>query len=156
MNKKTIFGYMGKILRVDLSERKAWKEEVDEATYRKYVGGVALGSKYLYEEVLSDVEWSSPKNRLILMTGPLAGTRVSGSGSFCAISKGPMTNMGASTQANGFLGAFLRFSGFDGVIIQGCASDPTYLFVHDDQVEFKDAGPLMGKGTLETEAAIKN
>ncbi|UCG67192.1 MAG: hypothetical protein JSW12_09480 [Deltaproteobacteria bacterium] len=155
MNKKTIFGYMGQILRVDLSERKTWKEELDEATYRKYVGGVALGSKYLYEEVLPGVEWSSPKNRLILMTGPLAGTRVSGSGSFCAISKGPMTNMGASTQANGFLGAFLRFSGFDGIIIQGCASDPTYLFVHDDQVEFKDASHLMGKGTLETEGAIK-
>jgi aldehyde:ferredoxin oxidoreductase len=155
MNNKTIFGYMGKILRVDLSERKTWVEELDEATYRKYVGGVTLGSKYLYEEVSPDVEWSSPKNRLILMTGPLAGTRVPGSGSFCAISKGPMTNMGASTQANGFLGAFLRFSGFDGVIIQGCASDPTYLFIHDDQVEFKDAGYLMGKGTLETEVAIK-
>jgi len=74
MNKKTIFGYMGQILRVDLSERKAWKEEVDEATYRKFVGGVTLGSKYLYEEVLPGVEWSSPENRLILMTGPLAGT----------------------------------------------------------------------------------
>ena len=155
MNKKPIFGYMGKILRVDLSERKTWKEELDEATYRKYVGGVALGSKYLYEEVLPDMEWSSPKNRLILMTGPFTGTRVSGSGSFCVISKGPMTNMGASSQANGFLGAFLRFSGFDGIIIEGCASDPVYLFVHDDQVEFKDASHLMGKGTLETEGAIK-
>ncbi len=155
MSKKTIFGYMGKILRVDLSERKTWAEELDEATYRKYVGGVTLGSKYLYEEVSPDVEWSSPENRLILMTGPLAGTRVPGSGSFCTVSKGPMTNMGTSTQANGFLGAFMRFSGFDGVIIQGYASDPTYLFIHDDQVEFKDAGHLMGKGTLETEVAIK-
>ena len=43
------------------------------------------------------------------MTGPLAGTGVSGSGAFCAFSKGPMTNMAASTQANGFFGAFLRF-----------------------------------------------
>jgi aldehyde:ferredoxin oxidoreductase len=156
MNKKTIFGYMGKILRVDLSEKKTWVDELDESTYRKYVGGVTLGSKYLYEEVSPDVEWSSPNNRLILMTGPLAGTRVAGSGSFCALSKGPMTNMGTSTQANGFFGAFLRFSGFDGVIIQGCASDLTYLFIHDDQVEFKDAGHLAGKGTLETESAIKN
>jgi aldehyde:ferredoxin oxidoreductase len=42
---------MGKILRVDLTEKKAWKEELDEATYKKYVGGVALGAKCLYEEV---------------------------------------------------------------------------------------------------------
>ena len=155
MNNKTIFGYMGQILRVDLTNKKAWKEELDEATCRKYVGGVTLGSKYLYEEVLPGVEWSSPENRLILMTGPFAGTRMAGSGSFCVVSKGPMTNMGASTQANGFLGAFLRFSGFDGIIIQGCAPDPTYLYIHDEQVEFKDAGHLMGRGTLETEEAIK-
>ncbi len=109
MNNKTIFGCMGKILRVDLSGKKTWIEELDEATFRKYVGGVTLGSKYLYEEVSPDVEWSSPENRLIFMTGPLAGTRVAGSGSFCVISKGPMTNMGGSTQANGFLGAFLWF-----------------------------------------------
>jgi len=155
MNRKTIFGYMGQILRVDLTEKRAWKEQLDEATYKKYVGGVSIGAKYLCEEVPPGVEWSSPENRLIFMIGPLAGTRVSGSGTFCALSKGPMTNMAASTQANGFFGAFLRFSGFDGLMIQGRASGPTYLFIHDDQVEFKDATHLMGKGTLETEGSIK-
>ena len=114
MREKTLFGYMGRILRVDLSEKKAWSEKLDEEVYRKYIGGVSLGAKYLCEEVPPHVEWSSPENRLILMSGPLAGTKVSGSGSFCALAKGPMTNMAASTQANGFFGAFLRFSGFDG------------------------------------------
>jgi len=89
------------------------------------------------------------------MTGPLAGTRVSGSGTFCALGKGPMTNMAASTQANGFFGAFLRFSGFDGLVIQGRSSSPTFLFIHDGKVEFRDATHLMGKGTLETEEVIK-
>ncbi len=155
MSDKTIFGYMGQILRVDLSERKGWSEELDEGTCRNYIGGVSLGGKYLYEEVPSGVEWSSAENRLILMTGPFAGTRVSGSGTFCALSKGPMTNMAGSTQANGFFGAFLRFSGFDGLIIQGCASSPIYLYIHEAGVEFRDAAHLMGKGTSETEEAIK-
>ena len=155
MGRKTIYGYMGQILRVDLTTKKAWKEELDEADCRKYVGGVSLGAKYLYEEVPAGVEWSSPENRLMLMTGPLAGTRISGSGTFCALSKGPMTNMAAASQANGFFGAFLRFSGFDALIIQGRASEPTYLFIHDDQVEFRDAGQLTGMGTLETADAIK-
>jgi aldehyde:ferredoxin oxidoreductase len=66
-----------------------------------------------------------------------------------------MTNMAASTQANGFFGAFLRFSGFDGLVLQGRASKPTYLFIHDGQVEFKDAIHLKGKGTLDTEKALK-
>ena len=42
MSRKTIFGCMGQTLRVDLTEKKAWKEELDEATYKKYIGGVAL------------------------------------------------------------------------------------------------------------------
>jgi aldehyde:ferredoxin oxidoreductase len=114
MSKKEVYGYMGKILKVDLSGKKSWTQELDEEACEKYVGGVALGAKYLIEEVPPGVQWSSPENRLILMTGPFAGTRISGSGTFCALSKGPMTNMAASTQANGFFGAFLRFSGYDG------------------------------------------
>jgi aldehyde:ferredoxin oxidoreductase len=155
MAEKTLFGFMGQILRVDLSEKKAWNEKPDEEIYRKYIGGVSLGAKYLCEEVPPQVRWSSPENRLILMSGPLAGTKVSGSGTFCALTKGPMTNMASSTQANGFFGAFLRFSGFDGIIIQGRASKPTYLYIHDEEVEFRDASPLMGKDTLETEETIR-
>ncbi len=146
---------MGQILRVDLSEKRSWNEELDEETFQKYVGGVCLGAKYLSEEVPQGVEWSSPENRLILVTGPLAGTRVSGSGTFCAVGKGPMTNMATSSQANGFFGAFLRFSGFDGLIIQGRASSPTLLLIHNSKVEFRDASHLVGKDTLETEDAIK-
>ena len=63
--------------------------------------------------------------------------------------------MAASTQANGFFGAFLRFSGYDGLVIQGQASNLTYLYIHETGVEFNDANHLMGKGTLETQAAIK-
>ncbi len=155
MGEKTLFGFMGQILRVDLSEKKAWNEKLDEEVYRKYIGGVSLGAKYLCEDVPPHVEWSSPENRLILMSGPLAGTKVSGSGTFCALAKGPMTNMAASTQANGFFGAFLRFSGFDGLIIQGRASKPTYLYIHDAEIEFRDASHLMGNDTLETEESIR-
>jgi aldehyde:ferredoxin oxidoreductase len=155
MGEKTLFGFMGQILRVDLSEKKAWNEKLDEEVYRKYIGGISLGAKYLCEEVPPHVEWSSPENRLILMSGPLAGTKVSGSGTFCALAKGPMTNMAASTQANGFFGAFLRFSGFDGLIVQGRASNPTYLNIHDSEIEFRDASHLMGKDTLETEESIR-
>jgi aldehyde:ferredoxin oxidoreductase len=155
MSKKEVYGYMGKILKVDLSGKKSWTQELDEEACEKYVGGVALGAKYLIEEVPPGVQWSSPENRLILMTGPFAGTRISGSGTFCALSKGPMTNMAASTQANGFFGAFLRFSGYDGVIIQGKASNLIYLYIHETGVEFHDASHLMGKGTLETQESIK-
>jgi len=134
-----IYGYVGKILRVNLSDRKSDVEALPEKVYEKYLGGVSLGAKLLLEEVQPGTNWFSPENRMILTTGPLSGTRVSGSGTFCALSKGPMTEMGGATQANGFLGAYLRFSGYDGLLIQGKASSPVYLYIHENGVKFKDA-----------------
>ena len=66
-------GYVGKILRVDLSKGKMATEDLDETTLKKWVGGVGLGAKYLYDEVPPSVKWSDPENRLIWTTGPLDG-----------------------------------------------------------------------------------
>jgi aldehyde:ferredoxin oxidoreductase len=101
-----IAGYVGKILRVDLSAGKTCSEDLDEATLIKWVGGVGLGAKYLYDEVPPGVEWADPENRLIWTTGPLAGSGVFGAGTFNVVTKGPMTNLAGSSQANGFLGAY--------------------------------------------------
>ncbi len=65
MGEKSLFGFMGQIIRIDLSEKKAWSEILDEEVYWKYVGGVSPGAKYLCEEVPPHVEWSLPENRLI-------------------------------------------------------------------------------------------
>ena len=106
------FGYTGKILRVDLTTGVISTEETEEKLVQFFVGGSGLGAKYLYDEVKPGTEWDSPDNRLIIMTGPLAGTRVSGSAAFSVVSKGPMTNLAGTSQANGKFGAFLKFSGF--------------------------------------------
>ena len=155
MEIKTLGGYMGKILRVDLSSGCISEESLDNETLHKYVGGTGLGSKYLYEEVPPGVEWSDAENRLMFFPGPLAGTKVSGSGTFSIVGKGPMTNFAGTTQANGYFGAFLKFAGFDGIVIQGRAKKWLYLFIHEDSAELRDAEALRGKDTWETEETIK-
>ncbi len=152
---RAVGGYVGKILRVDLTGERVSEERLDRETMRKYVGGTALGAKYLYEEVPPGVEWSDPENRIMFFTGPLSGTRVGGSGIFSIISKGPATNMAGTSQANGFFAAFLKFAGFDGIIVQGQAKKWSYLHVHDDTAEIRSAEHLVGKDTWETEDAIK-
>lgn len=149
-----LFGYAGKMLRVDLSTGRLSDEALDEAIVRRWVGGAGLGAHYLYEEVAPALHWSDAANRLILATGPLAGTRVSGSGTFSVASKGAMTNMAASTQANGFFGAFLKFCGYDGIIIQGAAPDWVYLHVNGEGPSLRDARFLLGKDTWEIEDAV--
>lgn len=148
-------GYPLRILRVDLSSGRTEIEQVDDAIARKYVGGTGLGAKYLYEEVPPGIEWSDPGNRMMFFTGPLAGTKVCGSGTFSLTSKGPMTNMAGASQANGFFGAFLRFSGFDGVVIQGAARSWKRLHIHDGKAELCDAEHLAGKDTWETEDTVR-
>lgn len=148
-------GYAGKILRVDLGSRTVTTESLDGDTLRASLGGNGVGAKYLVDEVPKGVEWNDPENLVMFLAGPLGGTRISGSGTFSIVAKGPMTNMTGSSQANGFFGAYMKFAGYDGVVVTGQADGWVYLYLHDGTAEICDASHLVGKGTRETEDAIK-
>src|ERR1043166_7162964 len=115
-------GIMGRVLRIDLTPETITLESLSPAMARTWIGGVGLGARILYDEVPAGVEWDDPQNRLIIAAGPLAGTKVHGAGTYSAVTKGPMTNLLGATQANGFLGAYLKQNGFDAIILQGRAN----------------------------------
>jgi aldehyde:ferredoxin oxidoreductase len=69
--------------------------------------------------------------------------------------KRPLTNGAVSTQANGFFGAFLKFSRVDAIMVQGAAKKWGYLYIHDGTAELRDAAHLGGKDAWETEELIK-
>ena len=149
-------GYMGRILKVDLTHRQISEEDWEDQALRKYIGGVGLGTKLLYEKVSPDVEWNSPANRMIWASGPFGGTKISGSGTLCVVTKGPMTNQAASSQANGFFGAYLKFSGFDAVVMDGALEKWGYLLIKDGKAELRDASHLLGKDTWEIEDMLRS
>jgi aldehyde:ferredoxin oxidoreductase len=155
MGTGTFPGYMGKILRVDLSRGRITEEPLEKELVEKYLGGSGFGAEYLYREVPPGVAWDNPENRIIMASGPLGGTIVSGTGTFSLVTKGPMTNLAVSTQANGFWGAFLKFAGYDALIIQGQAPRWVYLYIGEGKAELRDASPILGKDTWEVEGAIK-
>ena len=150
-----MYGYAGKILRGDLPTRDIRSEELLEAHAKKFIGGTGLGAKFLYEEVPPGVEWSDPENRMIWATGPLGGTKVSSTGTFSVVFKGPMTNLAGASQASGFFGAYLEFAAFDAIIIHGASPSWVYLYIHDGTAELQDATYLLGKDTWETEDAME-
>jgi aldehyde:ferredoxin oxidoreductase len=155
MTQDTLYGYHGKILRVDLTKSQIKPEKSDKNNLKNYVGGAALGMKYIYDEVPPSVAWNDPANRLYLGAGPLSGSRVAGSGSIAAVFRGPMTDGMASTQANGYFGAFLRFNGFDTLILQGKAPAWSYLYIHDGKAEIKNAIHLVGKNNFEVDKMLR-
>ncbi len=140
-----IGGYLGKMLSVDLSKRETAVEELEQSFIEKWIGGVGFGAKYLYDEVPCGTKWSDPENCLIWSSGPLAGSGVYGAGTFNVVAKGPMTNLAGSAQANGYFGAYLKFSGFDGIIFRGKATSPVYVCIKDGKAEIRDGRGTCGK-----------
>jgi aldehyde:ferredoxin oxidoreductase len=143
-------GWVGKILRVDLTKGE-WKvEELDRKLTSAFIGGRGLGTKILFDEIDPKADPFSPQNKLIMATGPLTGTSASAAGRYMAITKSPLTGGIACSNSGGHFGAELKYAGFDLVIFEGKAKDPVYLYIEDGKVEIRDARALWGKTTHET------
>ena len=149
---KNLGGYMGKILRVDLTNEKITEEKLlKQDVLRMYVGGTGLGIKYIYDEVPPGVGWSDAENRLVWITGPFNGTRAPGAGTYTVATKGPLTNFFVASHSNGYFGLRMKQAGYDGIIIQGKAKRWVYLSVEEGVAKLHDASHLMGKDTWDTE-----
>ncbi|MHB1041331.1 MAG: aldehyde ferredoxin oxidoreductase family protein [Eubacteriales bacterium] len=147
-------GYWGRYLRVDLNTMKVYRESLDdESVLRQCVGGSGIGGKLVYEGVPGATPWDGENNRVAIFSGPLAGGPVSGTGTFSAVFKGPMTNLAGNTQANGFLGAYLKFNGYDGIVIDGKATAWTILVVDGGEARLLSGEEYLGLDTIALEEA---
>jgi len=148
-------GYNGRILRVNLTQGTISTEQLEESFCRKYLGGAGFITYYLMKELKPGVDPLSPDNKLIFMAGPLTGLPFSGSGRNCVGTKSPLTGGIAKSEVGGFWGAEMRRAGWDGIIIEGRAVRPVYLWIRDGEVQIKDAAHLWGKKTLDVQEAIR-
>ncbi len=145
-----MYGYTGKILRINLSTGDVKTEALDKELAKLYIGGRGLAEKMFSNEVDAKVDALSPENKLFIATGPLSGTPTPTGGRYMAITKSPLTGTIASSNSGGRWGAELKFAGFDMIILEGKAEKPVYINIVDDKVEIKDAAHLWGKMTSET------
>ena len=77
-----LFGYTGKMLRVDLSSGSI--TDLPTADYNdRFLGGRGIAAKVYWDEVSPDIGAFDPENRLIFVTGPLAG--ILGLAGFCVV-----------------------------------------------------------------------
>ena len=155
MTDKLPGGYTGKILRIDLTTEKIWVETLTAEECRYYLGAAGIGYKILWDEVPQEVSWDHPDNRLIMGSGPLAGTPVWGTGSLNVVTRGAMTNGAVMTNAQGFFGSNLKYCGYDALVLQGRASRWIYVYINDDQVELRDATHLLGKDTWDVQDILQ-
>ena len=149
------FGYMGKILHVDLTEGKMKVEEPPESFYRTYMGGSGLGLHYLLKMLSPGVDPLSPENVLVLSVGVLTGAPIGGLSRVMANARSPLTGAIGDAEGGGFWPAEFKFAGYDAIVVTGKSPKPVYLWLHDGEAEIRDATHLWGKVTGEAEAMIR-
>ncbi|MFQ5758124.1 MAG: aldehyde ferredoxin oxidoreductase family protein [Candidatus Bathyarchaeia archaeon] len=148
-------GYAGRILHVDLSTGKTETEPLKEELAKKYIGGIGLGIRLLIDHSKPGVDPLSPKNPLILATGPLSGSMGPTAGNGHAfVAKSPESGAVGEAKSHGFFGAEMKRAGYDAVVFKGRAEKPVYVWIDDDTVQLMDAKHLWGKSPAETEDAI--
>ncbi len=148
------YGYAGNILRINLTNNKVWIEPTEKYANR-WIGGRAINTWILLNELNPNVKWSDPENLLTFGVGVLVGTLAPGACRVSVDSKNVFNNGIGSANVGGFFGAELKFAGFDNIIISGRAKNPVYLWICDKNVEIRDAAYIWGKTTWETEKEIR-
>ena len=150
-----LYGYTGKLLRIDLGKGKVSVEETKPEILRKFLGGVGYGVKLLYDELPAGIDPLSPGNKLVFTTGPLTGTRAPGSGFAEVCCKSPLTGIWGESKCGGEWGGTLRKAGYDFLVIEGKAKEPKYIVIDNGKVEIKPADKLKGKTTSQKDKLIK-
>ncbi len=152
---KGLYGWTGQMLRVDLSSGKISKESSEELV-KKFIGGIGLGAKLMWDEISPETHPFDPENKLLLLNGPLTGTLAPTSGRMEVCTKAPGNDPAACTRSGigGSFGPELKYAGYDALIVQGKAEKPVLIVIKDGDVKIKDARNLWGKDTYDTQKEI--
>lgn len=160
-------GYMGRVLKVNLSDGTIKTIPTDMEVAKRYLGGKGYAVKILYDYLKAyekkgvaprDINPFGDENILIFATGPATGVvgfPCSGRYHVMAL-RSPLTGSIASANSGGRWGPFLKFAGYDAIIIEGKSEEPVYLEVIDGSAELRCAKDLWGKNVFETEKILKD
>lgn len=149
-----MFGWTGNILKVDLTGRKT--RITPTAPYTEdFIGGRGIGARLIYDALEPGTDPFDPANPLIFNLGPLTGTAIPGAGRVDVTAKSPLTRLRAKSNFGAYWGPELKYAGYDHLMITGQAEAPVYLWIHNGDIEIRDASHLWGMDTRQTQLAIR-
>jgi aldehyde:ferredoxin oxidoreductase len=142
-----MFGWRGQLLRVNLTSGAIATEPLKQTTIRSCLGGRGLGIHLLAKE-------PSSGNKLIFTTGPLTGTLAPNGGRYTVVTRTMPAGQIAAASISGSFGPELKFAGLDGIVVEGEAAAPVYLWIRDSAAELRPAGHISGKPVSATTDAL--
>ena len=147
-------GWAGKILRVNLTNGKISSEETSK--YQDFIGGMGIGYKVLFDEVPAGTKPYDPENKIVFGAGPLCGSGVpcSSRTNITSLYPGNDKNLVTDSHMGGNFAAFLKYAGWDAIIIEGVSKSPVWLRIENDKVSLEDASFVWGTGIYNTTAQV--
>ena len=144
-------GFAGRILHVNLSEKRAWSVPLDPALAKDYIGGLGMCIRLAADHIPLGMDPLAPESVFVLGAGPLVGTDLPSSSRMYAVAKLPASNTVGWCGAGGYtFGAQLKYAGYDHIIVSGKADTPVFISINDDRVDIRKADALWGMGVDET------
>ncbi|MCK5165143.1 MAG: aldehyde ferredoxin oxidoreductase family protein [Desulfobacula sp.] len=148
-------GFYNQILNIDLSKQEIRVQQIEDDIYSTYLGGKGLASWILSEKNPTGVDPLSCDNHLIFATGAVTGGMTWGSSRYGVFTKSPLTGLYAESYSGGRVPEAISATGFDAIVIKGCAKGLQVLEITPRGAFFHDASDLKGKDTFETEDAVR-
>ena len=145
------FGFMGKILLVDLSSGKVGTQTIEPEIYQTWLSGMGLGAWYLYDHIPPRADPLGPDNVLGFLSGLLTGTGSLLTGRWMVVAKSPLTGTWGDANCGGNFSPAIKQCGYDAIFFHGISKRPVYLYADGSRTEIRDATHLWGKDTLATE-----
>ncbi|MFX0148311.1 MAG: aldehyde ferredoxin oxidoreductase family protein [Candidatus Hodarchaeota archaeon] len=140
---------------INLTTKEITIKDIPKSIRTKFLGGRGINMYLLYNYLLPGIDPLSPENILLVGSGLLTGIPALGSGRCDIAAKSPITGAIGDSNIGGFFAPEMRMAGFDHLVITGKAEKPSYLFIHDDEIEILDADYIWGKDTFETQSLIR-
>ncbi len=144
-----------RLLRINLWTQKVREEKVPEKLLRRFLGGRGLGAYLALKEIPPGADPFGPENKIFILTGPITGTAAIESGRYHVVAKSPLTGILGDSNSGGQFGPWLRFAGYDGIVLESVSEEPVWISIVDGEVKFHSAKQLWGKGVIYTEKVIR-
>lgn len=145
-----------KIAYIDLTSGDVETRPIPVDVRKKFLGGRGLDAYLLLNHTPKGCDPLGPDNALIISAGLLTATCASATARTHIMAKSPLTGLLGSANMGGFFAPELAWAGFHHLVIKGRAEKPVYLFVHNGEIEIRDAGGVWGLDVPDTQWAIRD
>ncbi|MBI9052923.1 MAG: hypothetical protein JEY96_03845 [Bacteroidales bacterium] len=142
---ETKYGYMGKILWVDLTEGTFTDEIISDDVYEQFLSGYGLASKVIYENQPKGIDFKDERSIISVMSGILTNTEATFNGRWMLAGKSPLTGCWGDANCGGDFGPAIKKTGYDGIFIKGESKKPIYIYIDDETQQILSAEDLWKK-----------